>query len=258
MSKTRSEPWFPREDTPVFRGDEPLFFDTTQLPWVAGLESQWTVIRDELVALMHEHQTDFVPYADHAMATTPRRWKSFLLMYWTLAARANCAKCPRTMDILKRIPHLTSCGFSLLEPGTTIKPHQGDTNAVYRCHLPLIVPAGAPQCAFRVGHETRSWEEGRLLVFCDAYTHTAWNNTDQVRGVLLFDVMRPEYASRTTSICSRVLAKIYLQIAYQRQAWLRRYLGGRRPRAAMDRLLYGLLEVVLRCRIPMPPLLESL
>jgi aspartyl/asparaginyl beta-hydroxylase (cupin superfamily) len=55
--------------------------------------------------------------------------------------------------------------------------------------LPLIVPPG---CGFRVGGETRAWEEGRLLVFDDTVEHEAWNHGDRDRILLIFDIWRPE------------------------------------------------------------------
>jgi aspartyl/asparaginyl beta-hydroxylase (cupin superfamily) len=255
MRNSSHEPWFSGDGRPQFAGDEPAFFNARELPWVARIEAEWAVIREELTALMQEHERDLVPYANRSMATKPDQWKSFIFMYWNLKSRRNCARCPRTWDILRDTPNLTSCGFSLLEPGTTIKPHQGDTNAVFRCHLGLIVPGGAPECAFKVATETRSWHEGQMLVFCDAHTHTAWNNTSHRRCVLLLDVVRPEYASRTLSISSRVLSKIYLEIAYQRLAWLREYCGGRRRRAALSAAIRTCMHVVLRFRLPVPPLL---
>jgi len=57
------------------------------------------------------------------------------------------------------------------------------------CHLPLSVP---PDCALRVGNETREWREGELVVFDDTIEHEAWNDSDVPRAVLIFDVWNPE------------------------------------------------------------------
>ncbi len=57
------------------------------------------------------------------------------------------------------------------------------------CHLPLIVPPG---CGFRVGGETRLWEEGQLLIFDDTIEHEAWNEGQSERVVLIFDVWHPD------------------------------------------------------------------
>jgi aspartyl/asparaginyl beta-hydroxylase (cupin superfamily) len=79
--------------------------------------------------------------------------------------------------------------FSLLRPGARINPHNGVHNARLICHLPLIVPSN---CGFRVGNDVREWEEGKILIFDDSIEHEAWNNSDQDRLVLIFDVWRPE------------------------------------------------------------------
>jgi aspartyl/asparaginyl beta-hydroxylase (cupin superfamily) len=52
-----------------------------------------------------------------------------------------------------------------------------------------VVPPG---CRLRVAAETRSWQEGRYLIFDDTAEHEAWNDSDLARGVLLLDFMRPE------------------------------------------------------------------
>ena len=54
--------------------------------------------------------------------------------------------------------------------------------------VPLIVPPG---CRFRVGGETRTWQEGVALAFDDTIDHEAWNDSDQLRVVLIFDVWNP-------------------------------------------------------------------
>jgi aspartyl/asparaginyl beta-hydroxylase (cupin superfamily) len=79
--------------------------------------------------------------------------------------------------------------FSLLRAGARIPPHTGTHNARLICHLPLLVPR---DCGFRVGNEVRTWEEGKLLIFDDTIEHEAWNNSDQDRVVLIFDIWRPE------------------------------------------------------------------
>ncbi len=79
--------------------------------------------------------------------------------------------------------------FSLLRPRTRIPPHNGLVNTRLICHLPLIVPPG---CGFRVGNETRQWQEGKAWVFDDSIDHEAWNDSDRTRVILLFDIARPE------------------------------------------------------------------
>jgi|SRR5947209_2152203 len=248
MPSKQLKPWFHYEGG-AFKGKEPLYFDKNDFPWVKRIESQWTVIRDELMTLIKEHESSMVPYANREMTSKRDQWKTFGLMFWTIKSRNNCKKCPKTWDLLNSIPNVLAGSFSLLEAGTTIKPHQGDTNAIIRCHLGLVIPGPAPQCAFRVGTEVRGWAEGEFLMFCDAQTHTAWNNTNSKRYIMIVDIMRPEYAARTKSICSRVLSAIYLEIVYQRKEWLRRHFNNRRRKDMVFGVLNTFFQLALRFRI---------
>jgi aspartyl/asparaginyl beta-hydroxylase (cupin superfamily) len=56
------------------------------------------------------------------------------------------------------------------------------------CHLPLIVP---PSCGFRVGASTRQWRVGEAFAFDDTIEHEAWNDSDELRVVLIVDLWQP-------------------------------------------------------------------
>jgi beta-hydroxylase len=43
-----------------------------------------------------------------------------------------------------------------------------------------------------VGDETRTWQEGKCMVFDDTVEHEAWNKSDQSRVVLIVDFKAPE------------------------------------------------------------------
>jgi aspartyl/asparaginyl beta-hydroxylase (cupin superfamily) len=47
------------------------------------------------------------------------------------------------------------------------------------------------KCQFRVGYDTRRWNEGEVILFDDTIEHEAFNDSDQLRVVLLFDVWTP-------------------------------------------------------------------
>ena len=83
--------------------------------------------------------------------------------------------------------------FSLLKAGSRILPHTGMFNTRLVCHLPLMIPEG---CRFRVGNEVREWQEGRLLIFDDTIEHEAWNDSNEDRVVLIFDIWRPELSEQ--------------------------------------------------------------
>lgn len=98
----------------------------------------------------------------------------------------NIRRCPNTARLIERhVPHHGAAGFSVLKPGTQIKPHVGYAGNFLRCHLGLSVPSG--DCALRTANEVHNWQEGRVMVFDDRQEHSAWNLTDAERVVLLVD-----------------------------------------------------------------------
>jgi len=123
----------------------------------------------------------------------------------------NAARCPVTIAALHDVPlcridnRTPSVLISLLRPGVRIPPHHGFMNARLICHLPLVVP---PQCALRVGNETRAWHEGQVVIFDDSMEHEAWNLSQEPRAVLIFDVWRPELSEQERSLVAAMLGAI--------------------------------------------------
>jgi aspartyl/asparaginyl beta-hydroxylase (cupin superfamily) len=229
--------WFSR-DGGDFDGGEPRYFDPSDFVWVRGIESQWTVIRDELAALLAQNSIQLMPYPNDELSSSPEQWKTFALMFWLHELKHNSAQCPKTWRLLKDIPHISSASFSLLEPHTTINAHRGDTNATIRCHMGIDIPATAPACAFQVADEVRSWQNGKFMMFCDAYEHAAWNNTDFQRYILIIDIFRPEFFTKNRYIARRVLASVLSDLCYQRVAWIKKFFTPAIAEAVLFRLLH--------------------
>jgi len=91
--------------------------------------------------------------------------------------------------------------FSVLKPRTRIPPHTGVTNVRLVTHLPLVVPPG---CGFRVGNETREWVEGKAWVFDDTIEHEAWNDSDKLRAVFIFDIWHPHLTAAERALITRL------------------------------------------------------
>jgi aspartyl/asparaginyl beta-hydroxylase (cupin superfamily) len=130
-------------------------------------------------------------------------WSAFFLWKNGDVVADNAARCPETMRALRNAPlavvpnRSPSVLFSLLRPGMHIPPHNGLVNTRLICHLPLIVPAG---CTFRVGNDVRDWRQGKAWAFDDTIEHEAWNNSEETRVILLFDIWRPELTEEERSL----------------------------------------------------------
>jgi beta-hydroxylase len=160
-----------------------VFLDPRDFEFTSALESQWEVIRDEYLSLPAD---TFDPWVQREMHGGG--WNVFGLFAAGQQIPAACARCPETSRALRNIPGLSMAGFSRLSPRAHVKPHVGWAASVYRLHLGLVIPPG---CRLRVSDETRAWQEGHCLIFDDTVEHEAWNDSEQPRGVLLLDFLRP-------------------------------------------------------------------
>lgn len=174
-------------------GDPPVF-DPSLFPELRPLEENWQVIRAELERVLAAKDA-LPPFQmvsrDQKRIAQGDRWKTFILYGFRYRAAKNCAQCPETAKLLDAIPGLQTAFFSILSPGYHIPAHRGITKGLVRGHLGLKVPKDRANCTIRVGETSNMWEEGKLLVFDDTYDHEVWNNTDEERVVLLFDIVRP-------------------------------------------------------------------
>jgi beta-hydroxylase len=161
-----------------------MFYSNDQFPFTMALEQNWLVIRQELLRLK---EGQFLDWPEKHLYG--EGWSVFGLYAYGLRLDKNCKLCPETARVVEQIPDLVTAGFSHLKPNTHIKPHRGHPEGVLRCHLGLLVPE---DCGLRVGHETRSWQEGKCLVFDDTVEHEAWNRSDKSRVVLLLDFRAPD------------------------------------------------------------------
>jgi aspartate beta-hydroxylase len=178
------------------------FFERADFPWLDAVEAQTDAIRDEFLTVLASEE-GFTPYLTYgcdqplnqwAELNNSPRWSALHLYQNGEPVVANAARCPLTMAMLDGVPMPDQPGrtptamFSLLKPHTRIPPHVGVSNARLVTHLPLIVPPG---CGFRVGNDTREWVPGKAWVFDDTIEHEAWNDSDQLRVVLIFDIWHP-------------------------------------------------------------------
>ena len=178
-------------------------FPRGDFPWLDAIEAGTDAIRAEFLQVM-EKDAGFTPYLSYppdmphnqfAELNNSPRWSAFHLLADGAPVPGNTEQCPETMRLLAGAPQPEQPGrtpsamFSLLKPRTRIPAHVGVSNVRLVTHLPLIVP---DKCGFRVANETRGWEVGQAFVFDDTIEHEAWNDSDSVRVVLIFDIWHPQ------------------------------------------------------------------
>jgi aspartyl/asparaginyl beta-hydroxylase (cupin superfamily) len=200
------------------------FFDRKDFAWTEALEEQTSDIQAELAGLFADAaaSADIEPYAQlpdteplemWAELNNSLSWSAYHFAQHGQLVEAHRAKCPRTAAALDALPqpdiaHRSPTAlFSILRPQTHIPPHTGFSNFRLICHLPLVLPG---DCRLRVGNVTREWKMGEAWVFDDSIEHEAWNDSDRVRTVLIFDVWHPylsddekELITRSVSVVDR-------------------------------------------------------
>jgi aspartate beta-hydroxylase len=62
-----------------------------------------------------------------------------------------------------------------------------------------------------VGNDTREWQEGKAWVFDDTIEHEAWNDSDQTRVILLFEIWRPELSQEERQLVTSLFGAIDAQ-----------------------------------------------
>ena len=94
---------------------------------------------------------------------------------------------PITMSLLDQINIYENLAFSIFYPGTEIKPHKGHSKDILRVHLAIDTN---DQAALVCGNQSRSLKNGEVLIFEDGEEHFAYNRSNRIRTILMFDVLK--------------------------------------------------------------------
>jgi len=188
-----------------YKGKMPTFFTDKEMPGMAILKKNYPQIKTELEDYFNGNSSNLkVNFIPHNY--TSKGWKTMPLYSYCLKRNDNCKKLPFTAKIIESIPGMSTAIVSVLEPGSTIKPHIGDTNAIARIHLGIKIPGGLPELGIRIGTTELTWKEGETFAFTVLKPHKAWNLTKERRIALLVDVVHEQYRNRRLMISGNVLA----------------------------------------------------
>ena len=194
------------------------FYERDEFPWLPELEAATPAIQRELARILVEDEAGFSPYIhydDHLPLDQWRelnkspRWTAFHFYDKGREIADRCARAPATMDAVRRLPQAVvdlrspTAMFSVLKPKTRIPPHTGIANFRLVVHLPLVLPG---DCGFRVGGETREWSMGEAWVFDDTIEHEAWNDSDEIRIILICDIWSPRLSPAEREAIRAVIA----------------------------------------------------
>jgi aspartyl/asparaginyl beta-hydroxylase (cupin superfamily) len=191
----------------------PAFYDIdTTCPAFRLLDRSYPVIRDELESILsykdripRYHDLDKNETYISGTQDPDKNWRVFMLRTTAGTPVQNQARCPRTTAVLAQIPNLYQAFFSILDAGKSIPAHSGVYFGYLRYHLGLRVPRNNPP-RMRVKDQWHTWEEGRSILFDDSWNHEVVNQSDDLRVVLIVDVLRP--LPRALHVANRVFTRV--------------------------------------------------
>jgi len=96
--------------------------------------------------------------------------------------------------------NVITCCFLKLSKNARLDQHYGyspSSNYILRNHLGIIVP---DNCGMWVNDEIKFHKEKEWITFDDSKLHTAFNNSNQERYILLIDLARPDYIKTGNSL----------------------------------------------------------
>ena len=100
---------------------------------------------------------------------------------------------PITVNLIKIVKNIDTFCFLKLSKNARLNKHYGynpSSNYILRSHLGISVPNN---CGMWVNNEIKLHTECEWLTFDDSKLHTAFNNSNEDRYILLIDMKRPDF-----------------------------------------------------------------
>lgn len=201
------------------------FCEIESFPFLPEVLAKTDVLVRETEQLLTQEAT--IPTFQHiAQLSEERRktvvdnnWKNLVLFLNGERIAVNCELCPGITAVLEEdIPGVRTALLSILHGKTKIAEHRGEQNGLLRLHVPIMVPGGGT-CGLSVDGEVRNWSAEKAMVFDHSFPHFAWNDSDEIRVILIVDFDRDLQFpwSSINQLAIKTLAKTqYFQVVVER------------------------------------------
>lgn len=177
------------------------FWDESQFDWAKKLADSYDDIKEEFVratsdmdGLVKKGNNIWAGALTDDAAGYGEGWKTLVLINRGMWDPVNARLFPRTAKAVHEsgVP-AAEVFFASMQPGSDIKLHSDFTNFVLTSHLALVIPEnGNSKCRLTIGDETRQWLEGGIMVFDTSVMHSAINESEEVRYILMFRIWHPD------------------------------------------------------------------
>lgn len=185
----------------AFNDHLPRRWSPESVPWGDAVASIHPIIKAELLAFLDTQAMPLIaevqgldPASHEAKVSIPAdpyQWSTIVLQALGEDVPENIARFPESWKVLGQLKGMASIGFTGLQPRSHVTPHVGPNRGALRYQLPIIVPGDPGACRIRVGDEQVIWHEGRPVLFDLSVDHEAWNDSDELRVLLMIEVPTP-------------------------------------------------------------------
>jgi len=185
-----------------------FFAPEKAFPFTQELKSHWQEIRDEFKSLHSDKLSTVSAWGNRLGLNPTTAWTKFPMIFHGVKLEDHTNQCPRTIELIEKlIPRelLISAEFSVQNAGAIVALHNNFLFPEFvRLHLGLVVPVTDPNLVgMKVNGMMINWEEGRFICFDDTFPHEVWNRTEQLRAILIIDVLRPGLQASRAQVLKR-------------------------------------------------------
>ncbi|QIV95795.1 beta-hydroxylase [Allofrancisella inopinata] len=168
------------------------YLNSHNFPELQVLEDNWRIIKNEALSLRQIGKIKASDKLDDAGFNSffKTGWTRFYLKWYGKAHPSAVRTCPKTLELLKRVPKIKAAMFTYLPPGSKLVTHRDPFAGSLRYHLGLQTP-NSHLCRMVVDGQQRHWRDGQSMMFDETYLHYAENQSDTGRLILLCDYERP-------------------------------------------------------------------
>ncbi|HCJ99955.1 MULTISPECIES: aspartyl/asparaginyl beta-hydroxylase domain-containing protein [Serratia] len=204
----------------------PVLDSARLFPDAQRFTGQWQQIREEALTVaedlrniprFHEIMIEQASISDN----DARDWRMFIMKAYGQPIARNLARCPTLAGLIASSPDVLSASLSFLAPGKQVPAHRGPFRGILRGYLVLSMPKradGLPAAVLKVDGQEYRLNDGEFMLWDDTFEHEVWNDSDEVRTVLLLDIRRRDLPSGLRILSSGIIALVRLNVRWiQRQ-----------------------------------------
>jgi len=204
----------------------PVLDSNRLFPDAQRFTAHWQQIREEALTVAQDLRN--IPRFHEIMseqasisANDARDWRMFIMQAYGQPIARNLARCPQLAQLIASSPDVLSASLSFLAPGKQVPAHRGPFRGILRGYLVLSMPKradGEPAAVLKVDGLEYRLHEGEFMLWDDTFEHEVWNDSDQVRTVLLLDIRRRDLPRGLRILSSGIIALVRLNVrVIQRQ-----------------------------------------